>query len=480
MAAAPAAPACIYDAPIAPAELQHQGFGFPIVPVSKFTFNWTFNRRSYDITLYKTHDNKYFTMDYKPFNPNYFKDNKVQFNAYANNPANLYPFTDAITEMTRIGGFPLGYEYAALQQTQFNIFCARSSESLLRMKLFCAFGMLHNFTNHSKIKLMVRGGMGLRLQLGSRSELIPTAPETDMDGLIIVDRSIGPAELDQFKTTFMKLLVLSIKSSIPHNATLTCKPAGGDSKNTIKLLVKTAVVRSDGVVVGAAEYELGDIGFKYSDDEIVKIYEKDVSIMTPEGMRDVNGIFPMRVQVYPGFLQCVWNFPNIENMKSEYEHVVGKLRENIDTIEEAKSKSPESRLFDADSPFDDEMNLRKLGREVSKFATKSEIAERRYGGKKRTMKRRTHKRGGSTTEQIGAAAQMRAFLPRHSATRNALNHIVHHESNNRFHDANYRHSPATQTAINKAFRTINANPRVSRRTKKQMKIAKQKALTRRG
>ena len=53
--------------------------------------------------------------------------------------------------------------------------------------------------------------------------------------------------------------------------------------------------------------------------------------------------------------------------------------------------------------------------------------------------------------------------------------IVHHESKNRFHDANYRYSPATQTAINKAFRTIRANPRVSRRTKKHMKIAKQKA-----
>jgi hypothetical protein len=329
------------------------------------------------------------------------------------------------------------------------------------MKLFCAFGMLHNFVNHSKIKLMVRGGMGLRLQLPNRSELISTAPDTDMDGLIVVDPSIGPAELDQFKTTFMKLLVLSIKSSIPHNATLTCKPAGGDSKNTIKVLVKTAV----------AEYELGDFGFKYSDDEIVEIYRQSVSIRAPHPTNpalvhyeQVNGIFPMRVQVYPGFLQCVWNFPNRKNMKSEYEHVFGDLM----------SESRERHLFHDTVPEGPEQRM------MDKFETKMKIAERGFGGK-RTMKRqrRTHKRGGSTTEQIGAAAQMRAFLPRHSATRNALNHIVHHESKNRFHDANYRHSSATQTAINKAFRAINANPRVSRRTKKQMKIAKQKASTHR-
>jgi len=282
--------------------------------------------------------------------------------------------------------------------------------------------------------------MALRLQLDRVSPLISTAPDTDMDGLIVVDPSIP--ELDKFKTTFMKLLVLSIKGSIPPGYTLICKPASGDSK-TIKILVKTAF---------KTEFELGDFGFKYSNDEIVQMYEKPV-----------HGIYPMSVPVYPGVLQCVWNITRIENMKAEYEHVFGNLM----------SESRERHLFHDSVPEGPEQ------RTMDKFKTKSEIATRGYGGKKRTMKRCTHKRGGSTTEQIGAAAQMRAFLPRHSATRNALNHIVHHESNNRFHDANYRHSPATQTAINKAFREINANPRVSRRTKKHMKIAKQKALTHR-
>jgi hypothetical protein len=236
---------------------------------------------------------------------------------------------------------------------------------------------------------------------------------------------------------------------------LICKPAGGDSKNTIKMMIKISGTKR------GMKYELGDFGFKQSDDEIVQMYNNRVSIRTSRGMKNVNGTFPMRVHVYPGILQCVWNFPNIENMKTEYEHVFGNLM----------SESRERHLFHDTVPEGPEQRM------MDKFATKLEIAKRRYGGKKRTMKR--HKRGGSTTEQIGAAAQMRAFLPIHSATRNALNHIVHHESKNRFHDANYRYSPATQSAINKAFRAISANPRVSRRTKKHMKIAKQKASTHR-
>jgi hypothetical protein len=448
-----AVPPCIYDAPIAPAELQHQGFGFP---PSEFRFHWTYNGKPQHKQLYKINDD-YFGMNFKPFNPTkYFSETERQkeFFEYARTPANLHPFTDAIMEMTRIGtSFPLGYECAVLQTQPLGMFCDVSSiASQLRMKLFCAFGMLSNFVNHTKVELIVRGGMALRLQLDQRSELISTAPDTDMDGLIVVDPSIGAAELDQFKTTFMRLLVLSIKNSIPPNMSLICATAAGD-KDTIKLKLNTGIY---GIK------ELGDFGFKHSDDEIVQMYKNPVPIMTSRGMKNVNGIWPMRVPVYPGILQCVWNFPHIQNMKKEYELVHGNLM----------SESRERHLFENDYTLDTYENLL-----ISKFATKLEIAEQGYGGKKRTMKRR--KRGGSTTEQIGAAAQMRAFLPRHSATRNALNHIVHHESKNRFHDANYRYSPATQSAINNAFRAISANPRVSRRTKKHMKIAKQKASTHR-
>jgi hypothetical protein len=486
MAAAAADPAeptelCAYDAPIDPAELENEEFG---VPLSQFTFRWTYNGRQHHMILYKTPHGQYLNSNFKSFNPNYFKDNIEKFLKFANDPANLVasqywlpPQIEVSSFMQWIGEFPLDYECSMLKKIskiskgvlKFDMFCSDSPASKLRMKLFCAFGMLNNFVNDSKIKLMVRGGMALRLQLSTttkqtdrsafmadRSAFMATARDADVDGLIIVDPSIGRDKLEKFKTTFMKLLVLSIKSSIPSDTTLICKPASGDSENTIKMLIKSS----------GGEFELGDFGFKYSHDEIVKIYEKNVSIMTPEGMVDVNGIFPMMVQVYPGFLQCVWNFPRIKNMQKEYIHLVDKLQNEIESIKSIENKTD-----------DNHKTLMKLQRQLRKFQDKMRIAS--IGGKKRTMKRRTHKRGGSTTEQIGAAAQMRVFLPRHSATRNALNHIVHHESNNRFHDANYRHSPATQAAINKAFRAINANPRVSRRTKKHMKLAKQKASTHR-
>ena len=177
---------------------------------------------------------------------------------------------------------------------------------------------------------------------------------------------------------------------------------------------------------------------------------------TPNG-----GIVSYGLQVYPNNLPCMWHFTTRQSLQLEYQYIVSELGTKIGT--------PGGLVDD----------LAKFEHALKKFEMKQMIAHRGFGGKKRTMKRQRRIRGGSTTEQIGAAAQMRAFLPRYSTIRNALNHIVHHESNNRFHDANYRHSPATQAVINKAFRAINTNPRVSRRTKKHMKIAKQKASTHR-
>jgi hypothetical protein len=237
----------------------------------------------------------------------------------------------------------------------------------------------------------------------------------------------------------MKLLV----SSIPQSVLLVCSTATGD-ENTIKVLLKTQF---------GATYEMIDISFKYSDDPVVELYK---------------GIFHKYLQVYPDSLPCVWNFPRRNDLRDEYNYVLANLHKALADMPVAEATPPT-------------LEQSKLIRDIQKFRMKHQMAFTGigHGGKKRTMKRQRRIRGGSTTEQIGAAAQMRVFLPRYSATRNALNHIVHHESNNRFHDANYRHSPATQAAINKAFRAINANPRVSRRTKKHMKIAKQKASTHR-
>jgi len=453
-AALPAVPSCKYDAPIAPiapADLKHEGFCFP---PSSFTHR---NRM-----FFKAND-QYFdtTPPFKQFSPERYYKNQREldaFVAHANNPANLMPLTDAIFSMFAISQQP-GIECASFRRMNhtFQMFCSPEPdiESNIRMKLFCAYGMLNNFVNHSKVELLVRGGLALRLQLHPKSLLISTASVSDMDGLIVVDRSMSPDDLNAFKTTFMRLLILSIKHSIPHGVEVICAPAGGD-KDTIKIKLKIPIIGTR---------EMGDFGFKYLDDEIVEIYKEPVDVHDPSSrtIRQIDGIFQMKFPMYHGFMQCVWNFPHIKNMEKEYERVHGNLM----------SQSRERHIFDEDyealEPAEKSL--------IKKFKQKREISSGKYGGKKkRTMKRRT--RGGSTTEQIGTAAQMRAFLPRHSITRNALNHIVHHEEvQNKYHDPTYRYDHGAQAVINSAFQLINGNPNISRRTKKQMKIARKKSLT---
>jgi len=427
--AAPAAPLCVYHGvPILAAELLHEGF---CEPPSRFTYN----RK----TFFKMCGDQFFMSgDDRPLFPDsYFKGNAAKFIQFASDPANLQPI-DAIGAMTAIAqSGPI--ECAELAKSNdFNIFCSDSVESKLRMKMFCAFGKLHCFLNKAKIKLLVRGGMALRMQLRNKtqSQFVQMAPFSDIDGVVIVDRSVSPVDFEQFKETFMKLLV----SSIPQNVSLICSTATGD-ENTVKVKCKAF----------GGIYEMIDVSFKYSDDPVVGLYR---------------GTFHKYVQVYPYMLPCVWNFPSRNHLREEYEYVLANLHKTLSEMPVAEAgPTPEQS---------------KLLQSIEKFSMKLHMASTGVGlggGKKRTMKRRN--RGGSTTEQIGAAAQMRAFLPRHSATRNALNHIVHHESKNRFHDANYRHSPKTQAVINRAYRAINANPNISQRTKKHMKIAKHKAFTHR-
>ena len=83
--------------------------------------------------------------------------------------------------------------------------------------------------------------------------------------------------------------------------------------------------------------------------------------------------------------------------------------------------------------------------------------------------------GGSTTEQIGAAAQMRVYLDPSTATHQLLNEIVHHESRNRFHDLEYKYDPQAQKHLTEAYEMINRNDEISEDIKAQMRIAKKKA-----
>lgn len=111
-----------------------------------------------------------------------------------------------------------------------------------------------------------------------------------------------------------------------------------------------------------------------------------------------------------------------------------------------------------------------------KATNKRMRCRRRVNAKTR---RNRNRRGGSTTEQIGAAAQMRAYFPYNESNEDpvhkALNDIVHHEnSSNRFYDPTFSYNPYAQSAIDEAYKIIN-DADVDQAIKAQMLIAKKKA-----
>lgn len=104
---------------------------------------------------------------------------------------------------------------------------------------------------------------------------------------------------------------------------------------------------------------------------------------------------------------------------------------------------------------------------------------RRVGSKtcRRHRHRHRKRRGGSTTEQIGAATQMRHFLPDSgSQMKIDLNAIVHHEDPySRFHDTSFPYNPVAQRIIDDAHSWIVGHESTPHTIKEQMSIARQKA-----
>ena len=107
-----------------------------------------------------------------------------------------------------------------------------------------------------------------------------------------------------------------------------------------------------------------------------------------------------------------------------------------------------------------------------------ESRKRHKRGGSKTHCRRRKCRGGSTTEQIGAAAQMRHYLPfplHGFELHNELNAIVHHEHHNPYYDPMFKYNPSAQQIINQAYGLINETPETSFIIANQMRIAKEKA-----
>lgn len=350
---------CIYDAPVHPSGL---------TPIKGFNqvYMFTFDTKNY-CTIVTSQGSFVFNENKNLVNPyNDFSGKKInQFITYSSNPRNLKPLNidDIVQKFSREFEFDCGGPETEVYKSPVKMFCLDSYyQSKLRFKLLCAFGLLRNFINHTKFNLLIRGGMALRLHLTPDSELrLPeSAPYTDMDGLIIVDSSVSDKELDEFKTTFMRLLVLSIKDSINPSDQLICAVAKGDS-DTIKIKIH----KHGGIT------ELGDIGFKRTTNTVVQVYSDH---------RHHQYLMVKSMLCFP----YIWVYPSRELMKMEYDYVTQQIQQQLKETVEAHDANPELPIVPNKSKFESDLR---------KFRAKQSILSRGHGGKRMTVrykKRKSH------------------------------------------------------------------------------------------
>jgi hypothetical protein len=376
--ALPAAIPCVYDAPIHPTELTLQK-GFLQAGTC------IFNDKKY-VIIFTPNGPVIFDERKQIFDPRTLGEQTMQkFIKYSSNPRNLFQIdvVNTVQKFSQDFDFDCGGHKSNVYKSRVKMFCSgwlRDEdgnpifdergrvnvgifESKLRFKLLCAFGLLQNFINPGMFNLMIRGGMALRMNLLPSSEFTHpnSASQTDMDGLVIVDASISDAMLNDFKTTFMKLLVLAIKNSIDPSDKLICRVARGDS-DTVKIMINRK----------GAELELGDIGFKRVND-VIQTYSNNPMYLSVESMF---------------FFPYVWFFPSREILQSEYDYLVKKTKQQLGEIVEHE-ENPEGTFFSSFSAetFPNFSNKSKLAKELKKFESKHETMRRGYGGKKSTVHR---------------------------------------------------------------------------------------------
>jgi hypothetical protein len=346
---------CEYNAPIVPADIKQNGLLFYLrfIPVREFTFN--------GIVYYINYvTNRVFSFHPpQQLNPIMVRkfNTYIQNNIHEFKPDTLDGFMNSMTHFSntfkcvRYCNDPL-----------IGMFCDPANvDSMLRFKLFFALGLLRNFLNSAYFKLMIRGGMALRMNL-NRNQLISShgltdpvsASNADIDALVIVNPSIPIDQFEAFKTGFMKLLTMTIANSITLPDSIICRPATGDA-HTMKIMVKKRY----------GEVELADTSFKYEDDNAtVAMYNRDLETRTNIET------YTLPFDLYG--LNFKWTFPDLEALAYEYSYVVEQLEK--------------------DDPNPKNANT------LKKFKTKRNIALGRSldssggGSKKRTIRRKKHLR----------------------------------------------------------------------------------------
>jgi hypothetical protein len=338
---------CVYNADIKVRELNCPGFLYPI----KFKHN----SKSFLIVRGKIFDypskKKDDAVKILEFIPSkYYRDNPPAQEAFyaamqkaVVKPANRVNILDSVACLSRyIDGICSIFDGAIVR-----MFCVQHDlVSRLRFILLCAFGMLYNFVDQTKFKLLLRGGMALRMNLmyfnggdfrrrpdimrimAQISQMIQESPQIDMDAVVIVDPSVSPDEMAAFKTVFIKVLLHSIrKVTAERRYDIVCASATGDA-NTTKVKIQR----------GGDEHssELADISFKYADDPVIAGYGEYSQQME----------FSWHTPLVPEIsdLAFTWKYPGIDQLETEYAYVIDKLETQLKDL----SDDPQKYLFTHD------------------------------------------------------------------------------------------------------------------------------------
>ena len=335
---------CVYNADIKAKELNHAGFLYPI----KFKHN----SKSFLIVRGKVFDypskKKDDAVKVLEFVPSrYYQDNPRAEDAFyaaaqkaVVKPANRVSILDSVSCLSSHIDTDI---CSIFNGAIVHMFCLQHDlVSRLRFILLCAFGMLYNFVDQSKFKLLLRGGMALRMNLlyyfdggdfHSRpdimrimvqiSEMIQESPRIDMDAVVIVDPSVTPDEMAAFKTVFIKVLLHSIRHiTAARNYSIVCAAATGDA-NTTKVKIQRGDENSN---------ELADISFKYADDPVIT------------GYGDYSQQMEFSWQTPLSDLTFTWIYPSIDQLEREYAYVIDRLETQLKDL----SDDPQKYLFTHD------------------------------------------------------------------------------------------------------------------------------------
>ena len=357
---------CEYNVPIVPHDLQQNErvFYLRLITFREFTFNGGVYYMNY-VT------NRVVLSSFHSFYPQLMMNaNTVhKFNTYIKNHAPEFKIGMVDGFMNLMTYFSNSFDCMRYcDDPLIGMLCDPANvDSMVRFKLFFALGLLRNFLNSAYFKLMIRGGMALRMNL-KLNELIPShgltdevsASNADIDALVIVNPSIPIDQFEAFKTGFMKLLAMTMSNSIHPPDSMICRQATGDA-NTMKIMVKKRF----------GEVELADISFKYENDNAtVGMYNRDLDTRTNIET------YALPFDLYG--LNFKWTFPDLEALAHEYSYVVEHLER-------------EKEMTDSDAPNPKNANT------LKKFKTKRNIALGRSldssgGGNRRSNSRRGKKR----------------------------------------------------------------------------------------